>query len=142
MKNEGIVGYDLFDVKIRKSVPFLRTEGEAGWQKVGPYFFLPRGLRAARAAILGFKPGEILIVDEVGPMELAGRGVWSVLTKALSRPAPNGLLVVRRPLLNDLLSRLGRAPVTVFDVGQREVYRSLTQALSELVPPERNHGQG
>jgi nucleoside-triphosphatase THEP1 len=131
--NKGeTAGYDLFDIKKGKSIPFLRTEGEAGWQKVGPYFFLPCGLEAAAAAILGYKPGEILIVDEVGPMELSGRGVWPALSEVLSRPLFDCLLVVRKPLLDDLQDRLGKTPVKVFDVEHPDVCSALLQALKEL----------
>jgi nucleoside-triphosphatase THEP1 len=125
-------GYDLFDIKKGQSIPFLRTEGEAGWQKVGPYFFLPSGLEAAAAAILGHRPGEILIVDEVGPMELSGRGVWPALAEVLSRPSVNCLLVVRKPLLHALQNRLGKTPVEVFDVERIDVHPALIKALSEL----------
>jgi len=131
--NEGkTAGYDLFDVKNGSSIPLLRTEGEAGWQKVGPYFFLPRGLEAAAAAILGYRPGEILIVDEVGPMELSGRGVWPALSEVLSRPSFDCLLVVRKPLLDNLKDRLVETPVNVFSVEQPDVCPSLLQALKKL----------
>jgi len=131
--NEGEnVGYDLFDIRRGESIPFLRTEGGAGWQRVGPYFLLPRGLEVAAAAILGLKPGEILILDEVGPMELAGRGVWPALSEALSRSSLDCLLVVRKPLLDDFRNRLGKTPVEVFDIERKDVYPSLIRALSEL----------
>ena len=131
--NEGkIAGYDLFDVKNGSSIPFLRTEGEAGRQKIGPYFFLPRGLEAAAAAIIGHNPGEILIVDEVGPMELSGRGVWLALSEVLSRPSFDCLLVVRKPLLGNFQDRLGKTPVNVFDVERPDVCPSLLQALKKL----------
>lgn len=132
MEDGEILGYDLFDVKKGKPIPFLRREGEAGWQKVGSYFFLPGGLEAAAAAILGSRPGEILIVDEVGPMELAGRGVWPALSEVLSRPSLDCLLVVRRPLLDDLRDRLGKTPAEVFDVKGMDVHPSLIRVLSEL----------
>ena len=132
VKDKGeTAGYDLFDIKKGKSIPFLRTEGESGWQTVGPYFFLPPGLEAAAAAILGQKPGEILIIDEVGPMELAGRGVWPALSEVLSGPWLDCLLVVRKPLLDDLRDCLGKTPVRVFDAERQDVYPSLIRALKE-----------
>jgi nucleoside-triphosphatase THEP1/molybdopterin converting factor small subunit len=129
--NEGkVAGYDLFHLKDGDSTPFLRKEGEAGWQRVGPYFFLPRGLEAATAAILGCKPGEILIVDEVGPAELAGRGVWPALSEVIAKHSVDCLLVVRKPLLEDLRRRIRREPVRVFNIEREGVYHSLLQALS------------
>lgn len=99
---------------------------------MGPYYLLPHGLKTAEATILSYKPGEILIVDEVGPMELSGRGIWPALSEVLSRPSLDCLLVVRKPLLNNLWPSLGRATVRVFDIEERDVYPSLIQALSRL----------
>jgi nucleoside-triphosphatase THEP1 len=127
-----IAGYDLMDVRTARSIPFLRTEGEAGWQKVGPYFFLPGGLEAATAAIRGHKPGEMLIVDEVGPMELSGGGVWPALKEDIAKPLFNGLLVVRKPLVNDLRGRLKNQQVEVFDIAARDILPSLFLRFSKM----------
>jgi nucleoside-triphosphatase THEP1 len=114
-------GYDLFDISADKSVPF-------------PYFFLPSGLRAAERKILD-RPGEgWLIVDEVGPQELAGRGVWPALSAVLSRPDSDCLLVVRRPLLNDLQGFLGKRRGEVFDIEDENILNALLERL--LKSPE------
>jgi nucleoside-triphosphatase THEP1 len=126
----GIFGYDLFDVKEGRSLPFLRTAGESSWQKVGPFFLLPGGLAAAESAILGQKPGERLIVDEVGPLEIAGRGVWPALSRALARSSFHGLLVTRRPLLDVLRDRLQPRPTEVFEIERNDLRPALIKALS------------
>lgn len=125
-------GYDLFDIRKRQSIPFLRTEGEAGWQKVGPYFFLPGGLEAATAIILGHRPGGILVVDEVGPMELSGRGVWPALEKALAGPSFHCLLVVRKPLVGVLQRKLGRRRVEIFDIATKDILPAFLRRLSRI----------
>ena len=130
-------GYDLFDIRKGQAIPFLRTEGEAGWPKVGPYFFLPAGLEAAETAIRSHRPGEILIVDEVGPMELSGRGVRSALKEALSKPSVYCLLVVRKPLLTDLRRMLGNQQVEVFDIAARDIVPSLLLRLSKMAAGSR-----
>jgi nucleoside-triphosphatase THEP1 len=125
-----ISGYDLFDLRVGRSLPFIRTEGDASWQKVGPYFLLPSGLAAAEAAILGGQPDELLIVDEVGPLELCGQGVWPALSKALGRPSFNGLLVIRESLLGAFQNRLSSGFVQVFDIRRKDVQPALVGALA------------
>jgi nucleoside-triphosphatase len=127
-----LAGYDLLDIRTRRTTPFLRTEGKADWPNVGPYFFLPAGLEAATSIIRGRKPGEILIVDEVGPMELSGRGVWPALKEALLKPPVHCLLVVRKPLLTDLRRKLGNRQVEVFDIAARDIAPSLLLRLSKM----------
>jgi nucleoside-triphosphatase THEP1 len=126
-----VLGYDLFDVRTGGSMPFLRTGGEAGWQRVGPFFLLPSGQEAAEAAILGRKPGEWLIVDEVGPLELSGQGVWPALSKALDQPSFAGLVVVRKPLLDALRDCLPVEPVEVFDIEIKDIRAAIGKLLLE-----------
>ncbi len=133
-----IFGYDLFDFNEGKSIPFLRRKGRAGWQKVGPYYFLPSGLRAAEDRILGCPSRAWLVVDEVGPQELAGRGLWPALSAVLSRPKTDCLLVVRRPLLDDVRSLLGKRRVEVFDISAENIIPSLLEKLSKSAAGE-NH---
>jgi len=127
-------GYDLFDIRSGRSIPLLRIAGEAGWEKVGPYRFLPGGLEAASSTILSSRPGVLLIVDEVGPAELSGRGVWPALLKALARPSLNFLLVVRKALLDDLRRQLGNRRVDVFDFAGKDVSSALLKKLSKSRP--------
>ncbi|MGB7296475.1 MAG: nucleoside-triphosphatase [Candidatus Aminicenantales bacterium] len=131
LKQARTWGYDLFDFKTGRSVPLLRREGRPGWQKVGPYFFLPAGLQAAENIIRGCPAGERLIVDEVGPQELAGRGVWPALSAALSRPEIACLLVVRESLIDELRCLLGNRPVEVFDIAAENTLLTLPERLSK-----------
>jgi nucleoside-triphosphatase THEP1 len=130
LKQGRLSGYDLFDIKTGKSVPFLRRRGRTGWQRVGPYYFPPSGLQAAENTILSYQEGEWLIVDEVGPQELAGCGVWPALSAVLSRPELDCLLVVRRPLLEDVQGLLGTRPIEVLDIESETILPSLLERLS------------
>ena len=99
-------GYDLLDVRTRARTPFLRRRGEPSWQKVGPFSLLPEGLGAAEALIRRGRPGEGLIVDEIGPLELAGGGVWPAFTEVLSSGDRPAIAVVRELLLADFLAKV------------------------------------
>ena len=133
----SVAGYDLFDIRKGQTIPFLRTEGEAGGQKVGALFFLPGGREGATAALLGHRPGETLIVDEVGPMELSGRGVWPALREVLSRSSFNCLLVVRKALVGDLRKQLKDEQVEVFDIEADDVLPALLRRLSKAAASSR-----
>lgn len=126
-----VLGYDLFDIKAGRSVPFLRRDGQAGWEKVGPYFFLPSGLRTAENLILGSPVRSWLLVDEIGPREMSGRGVWPALSSVLSSAKPDCLLVVRRLLLGELTGRFDRRPAEVFDVTSSNILPGLLERMSK-----------
>ncbi len=132
LKQGRTSGYDLFDIETGKSRPFLRRTGRAGWQKIGPYYFLPSGLQAAEDLILGCPNGGWLVVDEVGPQELAGRGVWPVLSTVLFRSEIDCLLVIRKPLLDQLRGLLGKRPIETFDIMAENLLPALLEKLSRF----------
>jgi len=123
-----VFGYDLFDLRLETKIPFLRRRGEAGWQRTGPYFMIPEALDRGSAIIYGAAPGCPLVVDEVGPLEIGGGGLWSALTETAFREDAWSLLVVRDGCLEDFLKRSGGGPVRVFSVrdpgAEEEVFRA------------------
>ena len=85
-KDQERAGYDLFDLKKEKSIPLLRKSGKKDWQSVGSYFFLPSGLEAAQRIISRSQNSDICVVDEIGPLELSGKGFWPALKPILFPP--------------------------------------------------------
>jgi len=128
---EETVGYDLFDLKKRTRIPFLRGSGRPGWQKVGPYFVLPAGLSEAEKIISRSKNEELLVIDEAGPLELEGKGCWPALSEKLAELSRWFFLVIRKSLLEDYLRVLGRAPAEIFEAQEAN--------LSRIVDAVRNH---
>lgn len=125
VQNGTTAGYDLVDSRDKKAFPFLRREGHKDWQRTGAYFFLPGALGSAQEIILSHRDKRFLVIDEVGPLELRGKGVWPAVSRLLSRPQLRCLLVVRKPLLRDLKKLLGKRRVSVFDVEQDDACGAL-----------------
>ena len=128
-KRNEIIGYDLFDLKGEKSYPFIRREGNERWQRIGSFFFIPRGLAKAHKIILCSHDGDFLIIDEVGPLELKGEGLWPALKDIISNPMRKCLIVVRKSILKKFLDMLGKSEVKVFDIQERELYTRIMEAI-------------
>jgi molybdopterin synthase sulfur carrier subunit len=111
-------GYDLLDLGDASVRPFLRRRGESDWQRVGPYFLVPEALSRAGRLIRESRADALLVVDEVGPLEMSGRGVWPELAEVLKDPGRMILLVVRDGLLKTFRGRLSGMPVAVY--GERD----------------------
>jgi nucleoside-triphosphatase THEP1 len=128
-KDQEILGYDLLDLTEEKSHPFIRRSGEKNWDKIGPFYFIPETLALAKKIIRRAQNADICVIDEVGPLELTGKGLWTELKKSLSRTPPHHLLVVRVSILEKFLSRINRKDVKVFDVQDKntldEMFKSL-----------------
>ncbi len=131
LKNEEIVGYDLFDLREERTIPFIRRTGEKKWQKMGSFFFIPQGLAKAENIILQEKDVDILVVDEVGPLELSGKGFWLALKKVIFNPLNIYLLVIRTNILGDFLSMLGKREVKIFDIKNKEIFPQIIQEIKK-----------
>jgi nucleoside-triphosphatase THEP1 len=125
----GAAGYDLLELKTGRRHPYLRREGEPDAERTGPFFFVPSTLERARSIIREADPCELLIVDEVGPLELRGGGLWTVLREVLSRPGTRCLLVAREEILEDVVAALGPPGPLVFDVRDPNVRRFVDESL-------------
>jgi nucleoside-triphosphatase THEP1 len=112
----GAKGYDLIEIQTGRRHVFLRREGGPDAERTGPFFFVPETLGLARTIIREAAPGELLIVDEVGPLELRGGGLWPALLETVGRPGRNILLVVREEILEDVVAALGPGAPLIFDV--------------------------
>lgn len=111
-----ILGYDLFDLRSEKEVPFIRKKGQRSWQRIGAYFFIPEALEKAQQKVLESGDEDFLVIDEVGPLEIQGRGIWPALSEALKKSSLCCLLVVRNSILGDALRLLGSRNIEVVDI--------------------------
>lgn len=123
-----ITGYDLFDLRGGTAVPFLMVDGASAWQRIGGFFLVPGGLERAERILLRDVRADILVVDEVGPLELAGAGIWPALSAALLRGA-RCLCVVRTTILEEFRVKMGRKKIDIFRHGDPDVLESLTRRI-------------
>lgn len=125
-------GYDLVDLIEDKTYPYIRRKGEETWQRTGSFFFIPEGLKKAQAIIRRDRQTDLLVVDEIGPLELAGKGLWPALKDILFPPPTNLLLVVRDSLRDAWLQRLASPNVDVFGFTRKDVFDRLMETLTRV----------
>ncbi len=96
-------GYDVRDIFSGKTIVFARVSppNDISGEQVGKYVISESGLAFAQQAILeAIETGcDVVAIDELGHLELAGKGLANIARLAYSR-APNTVSVVRKPLLD------------------------------------------
>jgi nucleoside-triphosphatase THEP1 len=118
------IGYDAQRLPGGDRMPFARVGGHepAGWipgERVGPFSLSAAGVKAANHWLTeaAARPEDI-VIDEVGPLELAGgglsRGLRAVLASSLQRKV---YLVIRRDCLEAVCGQFGISGYTVVDLG-------------------------
>ncbi|ORC33991.1 hypothetical protein B4O97_13975 [Marispirochaeta aestuarii] len=99
-------GYDLLTLPGGRRIPLARptgTDAPRGWFPFRRFFFNPAAFAAAESCWAAFEgsPPKELILDEVGPLELEGRGFAPLLRIFLT--AGSDLTVSVRPSLLEVV---------------------------------------
>jgi iron complex transport system ATP-binding protein len=128
-KDQDILGYDLLDLSDEKSHPFIRKKGKKGWEKKGPFYFIPETLSLAKQIIRRASNTDICVIDEVGPLELSGKGLWTALKEALRTHSCSLLFVVRISILEKFLSKINRKDIKVFDIQDEDTFAAMLKSL-------------
>jgi nucleoside-triphosphatase THEP1 len=119
------IGFEAVDVGSGERWPLARTDQELGGPRVGPYSLDPAALaralkvlrRAATAETGATVPCDLLILDEIGPLELEQGGGFAPILDLLPVEGPTHTLIVVRPaLLDQLRLYLRDTECTVFNV--------------------------
>jgi iron complex transport system ATP-binding protein len=139
-EKEKFIGYDLIDLKGNRIIPFIRKQGQEEWEKIGSFFFLPETLSLAKRIILRSKKQDLCLVDEVGPLELKGKGVWPALEDILMIPEQDLLLVVRESILKDVIQKMQRVDFVVYDIKKNKMPLRMVESLVRNLEKQRNSG--
>ena len=136
-------GFDLVDLSTGRTVPLCRDGGPGGQgeEQWGRFAFTHDGLRLGREALaMDGQPADVVVVDEVGPLELSGGGWADPLDRLLDRFDGPVLLVARPAVVEAVRTRWGAASTPVCDVsrdGPDRIADVLLDRLARAAPPPR-----
>ncbi len=124
-KNDSRIGYNIVDIQTNQVVLFGRITSEADFpgEPVGNYLSSYEGLEFANRAIQKALENrcDMVFIDEVGHLELAGKGTIES-AKAAYQKATNTTIVVRKPLLTKFFEYFHLAdPEIRFDIKDLEL---------------------
>ena len=117
-ENDQRIGYDLESIADGSSMIFIRNKVTAGWFRHGKYHFNPAG-EAFGNKILQNLPEQgldLVIIDEIGPIEVKGLGWAGEVGKMVEKKWPLQLWVVRRQLLKRVSRQWKIGNILLIDV--------------------------
>ena len=86
-------------------------------QKIGRFYFSQNGLNFGRQAITShLNQIDLLVVDEIGYLELQGKGWFEAIEKAMNQPNLNMIFVVRKRILEQILNLWQNKHFIVVDI--------------------------
>jgi nucleoside-triphosphatase len=111
------VGIDLIDVATGEERLLAEADRAGGEVRWGRYRFVRATLEWAGESLRGATPCDLLVVDELGPLELKlGQGLVGALDVLEEGAFSLALVVVRPELVDEVTERLGSAETSVLQL--------------------------
>lgn len=135
------VGIDAIDLATGERRSQAWVEPDETRRTVGQYRFDPAVLSWAVERVLAAlnQPGCVVLVDEIGPLELLqGKGFAPVLDHLLGASARAVILLVRVELTENLVARLGPAEPQVIPLTLRNRDQVPSRLLGDVWPADRS----
>ncbi len=111
-------GFELVNVSTGKKILLCSIHGEKNWVKTGKYFFNPGGLEFGKKILSGISSSSVLVIDEIGPLELSDRGWAGPIQNILARYDNKMIWVVRRNLTEKIIQKFDLKNVTIIDIAR------------------------
>lgn len=113
-------GIEMLNLATGEHHTFARVVGPEDGPDVGVYRLEPDAIDWARGVMAAalFSDIDLLVIDEIGPLELHRGGGFAFAIEPLSDPEriPNAIAIVRWELVEELAERLGRADMVRVEV--------------------------
>ena len=116
-------GFSLLNTGTGEEVTMASVLKTKNWMKYRRFWFNPDAFNQGREWVREclMQETQIIVIDEVGPMELEGSG-WSDLLEALEKaPVPLQLWTVRENLLPEVMERWGIPGDRVINIDKQSV---------------------
>lgn len=100
-----------------EKTPLSSRGAKDSTEKCGPFYFYNDGLEAGRNALSdeAIKGKKYIFIDEIGPMELQGRGWVAQIRRILSKPGITVIISVRESALEQVRQNFRLDNAKVFD---------------------------
>jgi len=140
LDNGRRTGFDVVNLASGESAPLARENagGSAPHAQWSRFAFSPEGLAlGSRALGPDARDADVVLVDEVGPFELAGGGWAPALDRLVGEHEGPVLLVVRASIVDAVRRRWGSAETVVWDAAATpadEVVEVITKAQKRFSP--------
>jgi len=112
------IGFDLVDPVTGRRTELCRETGSAESMRVGKYFFSAEGLSMGFELLDPEKTSgvSLILIDEVGPLELNGKGWAPAIERLCERVNLPLLWVVRETVVQEAVKRWKTGDARIFDI--------------------------
>ncbi len=116
-KNGERLGFEIEDIASGKRELFCNNIKEEGDIRSGRFYFKKKGIGfGERALNNAINTSNLLVIDEIGPLELDKKVWYDIIQKATAMENLDMIWVVRKKILNKVLNTWGQVNVEVINI--------------------------
>jgi nucleoside-triphosphatase THEP1 len=132
MTGSHTTGYDIVNIETGEKEVFLRENGESGSERVGRFKIYPKGLAMGQSILSSLLSAgkEIIIIDEVGLLELRNKGWSECIDKLLDKSENHILITVRDTYIDAVKNRWNLAEAVILNIKEKDHLQAGTEIIS------------
>ena len=131
LENDKTTGYDVVNISSGETKKFLRVHGNENQQRIGKFYIDPDGVDKGNEILMNSQ-SKLIIIDEIGKLELEGRGWAHSLEKLLKKSGSHLILSVREEVIDKVTEKFMISPKIIFNVGEQNDEDLFSLILDEL----------
>ncbi len=137
MSDSITTGYDLVNIETGEKEAFLRQDEKNGCETIGRFTICPNGLAMGNTILnyLSSPEFRIVIIDEVGALELGDKGWAGGINKLLEKSVNNILITVRDSFVDKVKDKWGFMDAITFNIRETD-YPDAGRIIEELINAE------
>jgi nucleoside-triphosphatase THEP1 len=128
-------GYYLINIETGEKEVFLRQDEESGSQKIGRFTICPAGFAMGESVLnsLILQKNILVIIDEVGMLELQGYGWSGCINKLLEKSGNYILITVRDTYVEKVKEKWNLAESITFNIKETDYFKSAAFILEQII---------
>ncbi len=125
IENGTTTGYDIVDIATNERTAFLRKTADEKSAKIGRYSILSEGIeKGHKALISSVRNTQVIVIDEVGRLELDNKGWAESINYLLKDSHCNLILSVRDRFIDEVIDKWAIKDYTVLHVSANDYLTS------------------
>jgi nucleoside-triphosphatase THEP1 len=135
-ENGRLVGFDAFDLQSENRAPLVRREikdNEREKMYLAPHIIAGFNLGRTALSSAATKSADLIIVDEFGPLELAGRGWRKEVDLLLASIEAVVMLVVRDELVEQVRDLYKNYPTLILAATEQSTGRLSAESIDKVI---------
>jgi len=132
--NSQTTGYDLVNIETGIKEAFLRQNEECGSEKIGRFTICPKGLSMGNTVLssLILQENRIVIIDEVGLLELGNKGWSDCINDLLGKSKNHILFTVRDIYVNEVKNKWDLREAITFNIIETDYQNTGLSILEQI----------